>query len=887
MRVESAGIILLFLLGVVSQLKLFKLIQKRREARKRVQRLRDEDREKEEGEVGRRVQDNIEREQARWESVYGDKTASPTEGARSTESINKDGVSHYEKRLSSDDMEMSDLSASRELKPDGSRQSSKLVNGATVTITVAADDEAADEIHEIDHEGNPIKRLSRDESTASRSKRSLDATGTSSAGQRASTAATTPVESARNSMRSSLPPPPVVVPLPFKVPVLEDEELREADDIASVATASESIHPMNSQRESRISSAFQRLSIGRSLADIPPSQEDLIVPHIEEDRRSSIAATIDALDEDEMSLPGDSSGEEPSSPLDAPKSWSSIEGLTARNAEGKEPRSSEEPQESWTNETMRVIQKRLSAPLLTPKAAEQGKVRSRSLSPARHVKSSTEKQETPTASPIESVWPRPEVPDKNPAREDKRRSEQIDGDTAPEKSTETQQDPSLKPDSGDKSPASNKRVSDSHSRREHRASLKSGASAGKSNISHSITQDSLSALPAPMSKVVMSYRTNEWAKHLSKAETPEPDQLATPPSPGVMVDTGFSQASQQRRSINPAGIVGGQEPQISYAGSNPASTPTSPQLRPLSAANMQETTDRAPLPLLRSSSYTAVQHADPSIASPQLSRQNSANVSRTSLYGKPSNGRTSRNFSTPLLSQTLQETPYENPSRMGTIKTVGNSLAPLPSDTLLDKRSSILQQRITTVGFNNSGFVSTPNFSPMSPISPSDSASIRNSVNVEESPDLDDIPLAERKAILEGRKRSVRSSHTFTVTHTQPAAMQSQTWAAASTANLQNFNSHQPKRDSGMDASKRETLLNSWRESLREELAPTKPVPLADDGRRAAMINERRQKQMMEQQHQVARHVRDSTFDNMMRRGDMLELHREALRKMQANAKTE
>ena len=191
----------------------------------------------------------------------------------------------------------------------------------------------------------------------------------------------------------------------------------------------------------------------------------------------------------------------------------------------------------------------------------------------------------------------------------------------------------------------------------------------------------------------------------------------------------------------------------------------------------------------------------------------------------------------------------------------------------MSKRTSMLKQRISTVGFNSGGFTSTPNFRPMSPISPSDSASIRFSGTA----DADDVSLSDRRAMLGSRKGSVR----------QLQGRQSPAWNSA--AELASFNSHQPERASGgMDPTKRESLLHTWRESLREDGRPrTSAAATADEGRRMAMINERRREQHATQQHQQAQQIRDHTFDNMMRRGDMLDLHREALKRMQANARTE
>ncbi len=56
------------------------------------------------------------------------------------------------------------------------------------------------------------------------------------------------------------------------------------------------------------------------------------------------------------------------------------------------------------------------------------------------------------------------------------------------------------------------------------------------------------------------------------------------------------------------------------------------------------------------------------------------------------------------------------------------------------------------------------------------------------------------------------------------------------------------------------------------------------DARRQDLMTEKYQSALNQQQQAMAVNYRDSVFDQAMRRGDMLDLHKEALRKMQASA---
>jgi ribosomal protein S21 len=59
---------------------------------------------------------------------------------------------------------------------------------------------------------------------------------------------------------------------------------------------------------------------------------------------------------------------------------------------------------------------------------------------------------------------------------------------------------------------------------------------------------------------------------------------------------------------------------------------------------------------------------------------------------------------------------------------------------------------------------------------------------------------------------------------------------------------------------------------------------VADEGRRAAMLSEQRNREFREQMLEEERKARENAMDQMMRRGDMQDLHREHLRRMQAKA---
>jgi hypothetical protein len=82
---------------------------------------------------------------------------------------------------------------------------------------------------------------------------------------------------------------------------------------------------------------------------------------------------------------------------------------------------------------------------------------------------------------------------------------------------------------------------------------------------------------------------------------------------------------------------------------------------------------------------------------------------------------------------------------------------------------------------------------------------------------------------------------------------------------------------------KREELYAGWRDNIRDVTPPQTQAHLVEQ-QRAALLNERRQKELVKQQRESIQQQRASMLDSMMRSGHMMDAHREAMRKMQANA---
>jgi hypothetical protein len=89
---------------------------------------------------------------------------------------------------------------------------------------------------------------------------------------------------------------------------------------------------------------------------------------------------------------------------------------------------------------------------------------------------------------------------------------------------------------------------------------------------------------------------------------------------------------------------------------------------------------------------------------------------------------------------------------------------------------------------------------------------------------------------------------------------------------------------------RRENLLTSWRESLREDQNPQKPAtqqkPLADEAQRLRLLQEKRQRQAAREQEKLAKAKKEERISSkMMKGGNLIDAHKNAMRNMQAGIK--
>lgn len=827
-KVEIAAIIIVFICGVISQMKLFNLFKGRLD-KKVVKRAQDEeDREHLEANLGRRIEDANMRERELWERKYSEfdkghvsAAASvvgseyPPTTASAAQSI-KDMTMDVREVGSpdADTMEMSTL-------PSRSEEQKR-----THTVHVRSVNDEHTERPAFSMPGSSSQHLQRINEYPSRA-----------SSVRSSLA---PEQRAfqRMSLQPSAPPPPVVIPLPFTV---SEQDLGDDADARSCATIAETFVTIETRRATKRKSirTIDSAAFDNYRSD---SDSDIIVPHIEDDRASSLAATFDELTDDEhdtLSLPAVSRS---ASPRRRPVTAKSLRETPVRRA-GSTSELSKPPS--------------LSASL--PDSAVSG------------MKSRRRKSDTPKSALIQLVLDGPD-------------------DKAPEDLADVLQ---LKT-----------------AQRTNRLLQDSTLSETRSWPSSSGVI-SLTAVKSakPLSKAGLKERTHEWTKFLENADQPEVEDLH-PTDGGIQVERRTAKVEKPRRvdledlsrnvSSNSANPCRNMKRQSSvpakpiYSSQAPVGPPRSvsnPAQGGVSASHMPGVSQRGSLAQQRSSSSPIIQ-----------------------MYGL-------RGPAASFAGQQLTESPIENEYDAA----FASRSSPIPGATLMTMRDDMMSRKKTSLVQPNRSFArsntapanSHSNTNMMRNTSNASNVNLINygtntfhdnaSVHSLNHPDADnislssrknmlnqdDMPLSQRKTLMQQGVIEQQAPPMPSLPKRYSGGSQQSAWASQCYAAPQQkfssltYDSHQPKRGPSVDQHTRQARMASFRESLRKDVGPSAQAAqtaAADEGHRFAMLNQKRHEQAQAQQKQWERSVMDNATDQRMRNGEMLELHKDMLRRMQRRA---
>ena len=276
-KVEIAGVIMITAVGILTQMKLWKFIKKRRDRRAAAKAEKRKSLDREEEMVGKRVEWENTRTRQQWEAVYGDgnndtKTYLSVDSGIGT--MSGKGQTTPQITVQMDGIEMSDLPSPTEGSISRTDGSTMDVGGLTPGV----------------HESNPARRISRDEEALAALEGSVSRQSSISNRKSQSLDPQSPTDeesvSRRNSQRLST-----------GSKILNRLSSSSLASQKHLSSSSKILHRLSHNK----STSQHRLSKSPSKHRLTDNMDDW-------DRSSSIAATIDYLDseadyEDLRSLP--------------------------------------------------------------------------------------------------------------------------------------------------------------------------------------------------------------------------------------------------------------------------------------------------------------------------------------------------------------------------------------------------------------------------------------------------------------------------------------------------------------------------------------------------------------------------------------------------------
>ncbi|KAK8088673.1 hypothetical protein PG997_003634 [Apiospora hydei] len=853
MRVELALTVLFCAIGMISQLRLWKVIQERRakraEDRAEARRQMDE----EEANLGRQVEAKNARERREWEATYGQRnTASPSisqdsgvgdvgeKPGRIDDSINKETPGETV-------IELAELPESSPAPPPqpaaGGLVTSDPKEESNVTVRVSQDETP---VNDDSLPAMPEPAQLNGEQETNEPARPVS--------QISVVAENAPVKSAG----------PEIIPLPFQIPEHMDRDSDDEDDRSSFATfADEDRSVTFGQRDSRgslgnrlsvesgnlfrklshrsiKSSVSKRRSGALSPSPLSPtggeSQENLVTEsrNAGEDGSGSVVATVDG-----MSVEGDKTEDDDDDDRKAVKLSSQLPSIEVSNG--------------LLNNTATIARKHAFRRL-----------------------DSTKKSMRPesTAETVATDILNPSVMDETVGARTARNSavETTAGNNKPKDLPAESQDVIGTP----------KRVP--------------SAAPSTDSTPNSLTKD---RLPSSLSRVAKSYRTNEWAKHLALADAPEPEELKVdvPPNP--------AEATVDEETAAPVDVQGLQQTAVTAA--------LPPAVMPMPSAPSE------PTPMPRSNSRVSVNSGMTTAQDPSL---------------RPSHSfkRSSFNQAHRMSADVVMRQPIPEEETGGELHASPQSASPVGSARI----SPVSSRRVS---MEQTGEARPPVAGVVSYSSPQTllgmrEVLLRSRSQVDMVPEIAGYPVqatsdAEptrqsppKEKLMRQQSLQYAASPIEAKQNPMQATVRGASRLSSAPAEAVPFDSHQPQRYSTLPSqAAREAKMQNFRQSVAQDLRAGTPIipsgtngtngsqtllasasqnplvlgagTLNRDGAARQSIDQGRfkllsQKEQEAQRKQISLWEKERTdrlFEERMRRGDLMDAHRDALRRMQSSVR--
>ncbi|RDW84695.1 hypothetical protein BP6252_02285 [Coleophoma cylindrospora] len=769
-RVEVAVIIILAAAGVVSQMKL-SMIKKKQESRS-TQPFEDKSGGRQDKITGIQVHQMTAIEQRQWEDTYGENTSFYDE-----QSQRDSGVGTMERKgpgsflasvRNSRDTEVVEMTS---IPPSPAKRSMSHTDIETRQVSQDGGSMTPPSTHVIEpqRESELVGKPSLDNI----SEHSTPEEGIDRRSWIPGADGEAQLQSIQRSSHISRSDSPTIVPLPFSISQVLDSDQRSTRSSVAGTCADDDQAPEN-KRLSEASDLLRRAS-GRShrnpvRSPRTPSLEDLITPNAaEEDRRSSVCATVDDLSDDEDSTSQRTTIQSPiQSDFDIPESPKSDKTTTPEDE--RPPPRADNLSRSYSTATSAFT---VGTEILDVEPKRQGVGRpALPRSPTSSSGSQSEHGEVKIDIPQVS---RVEVD----------QSQDTPGDA------------------------------------ESKAS-------GVGTRPVSFTKEALPLLP---SKVVMSYRTNEWAKHLSNADAPAPEELnfAAPNSKLAEMPVPLDIRDLQQ------------------TGEAPWPAPASRNVSQISTT----ATKRKSLGL---SPFDGAKPRDPLLRSIVMPQRAVFRTSTTPIFGHPiveSPGESSfpSSSSSPrrssIYSPPIQSVPFEK------------------AQLHLGKRNTLIRENSTH------GRISSGQHS--------------GSSSEAGSPNRQKIFAEDDTMSLAARRNMIRQSTPQEISAAAQRPERQSSLQAESFNNVQAQDPTAPQRLSQIHPLFRPQMAQ-WRASVQKDSFPDIQPNTALGRQHSELLQQRQAEEHHRAMAERNRRHRASIIDEHMRRGTFHEKHRDALRKMQSEA---
>lgn len=414
-------------------------------------------------------------------------------------------------------------------------------------------------------------------------------------------------------------------------------------------------------------------------------------------------------------------------------------------------------------------------------------------------------------------------------------------------------------------------VSGSHSEVSFEDGTKSAVGAAGSSNGEGLTRGALDRVPSQLSNVVLSYRTNEWAKHIATAEAPvfeEPDPIVLSDSeePTHLADP-VAQVQEKKVEFveKPPPLP---SPVTSVAPSE-VGVKINPEIQPLEKALASLTADAVADPVLTTTLAEPAETVK-ALASPNLSS------------GMPSPNLDGAVPTSKIPSPSIAQRSFTDPAQSITpaIKSARRTSNPMQRQTSILHSTPIPENYATDFGSRNPG--------------PSRTTSNASRVYEMRSPSSAEQFHPQQQYYPSAFKRtpSMTMHQNYSQPDFRPSSSQGQFYgmqdpsAMRSETRLAELGgrTHQPLQRNNTNESRRETLMADWRMQLANSGATgMSPARSAETRYTQQMMDYEADKIRKEQDRQL-RARQEAAMDQSMRTQGMIDAHREVMRKMQNKA---